>query len=862
MTEYVNRPELEQILIQAIVGGARGISVVGPGGTGKTRLVQEVLIRDELSDQAHIQFVDVSACSNGKEICQAIAESFGWALSYERYVESLTYQLRQRPSLLLCLDNAEGVLTALSELIPSWVSTCPQLTIVATSRAPIEYEGEQIFRISQFGFEATRGIKLFRNRAKMAGQSLDDTPEVDADIKKLLSGVSGLPLAIELAATLLRYSSLPELIDQVTSSAAGLEVVVGGSRGPTLSLDGCFKRSWELLNRWERIAIAQLSVFMGAFTMEQAEAVIEWGSGGDPPSKIQIVHSLVNQSLITRSEDEWGSRLLLLVPIRHWVSEKLDEFSALSDTLVLETACVNVDTGKVSSPSGTNLLSEKECGLLRYLAQRPGTPVTRETLLKEVWDYSASVVSRTVDTTMLTLRKKVDFGDFDHLKTVRGVGYQFCPLPGQFTARIEAKNRHLRWHVDRLNELWKEGGFTSTSTLREFQRRYRRDISMCVEHAIQQREAKDLEHLLRYGLYKRMNYSVDLALALVKIGDVNVGSTRKVIVDFFMLARAYEQVIEWSTDIEEDWVIECQFLIRYCRAQSFYMMGQYDNSLEILLELVQTKFPEGTPDWPITIIQSRIAMTHNRRGDVAGLIDILHRPDLPFRMDQLDVYNNDNAIHVCALVYDLQGEMEATRRFLERTYQQGNRNKAPSACAISVEELGILFYAQARAGNWPDAAEISEEKLIEASDLNQDRWEPKARCNARLAMVYAYQGRLEEAEAKLMHARGYLGTLNDVVALEQIIEVAACELAVKRGNLFDFRRCLDRLGVLLKETPYWLFNIIRSLLEIDYCALEENADGVRVRLKEAQELIDDLGCHPDFSLAQRLRVARDRYGVD
>ena len=865
MTGYVPRPELERQLIASIGHGARGITLVGPGGTGKTRLIQEVLPRDELHEKRNIQFVDVGLCGSEREVCETIAETFGWALSHQRWVESITYQLRQRPRLLLCLDNAESVRDTLNGLIPHWVSSCDEFAVVATSRIPLDYEGEQVFRVPPFGLdsdaELSRGRHLFRDRARMSGHTLEETPEVDAAIEALLLRVSGLPLAIELAATLLRYSSLSHVVEKLDVSITDLEAPSRGPAGTKLSLDACFSRSWDLLNRWEQVALAQISVFSGAFSMEQAESVIATGTVGNPPSPKAIVHSLVNQSLITPTQDQWGSRYVLLHPIRQWTDRKLDALSSFSDTLELETVRVNLTSATAGSAEGDLGLSDKECGLLRYLAERPGVAVTRATLLQEVWGYSESVVSRTVDTTMLTLRKKVDTGEFDHLQTVRGVGYKFLPLPGRFSARLEAQNRHLQWHVQRLNDLWVEGKLSSSPALREFQQCYRRDIAAAVQHAIEQRESDSLEALLRYGLYKGVNYPIDLALALIDIGDTNRPSTRKVIVDFLQLARDYEQVIQWSEDIGEDWEFALQFLIKYNRSQAFFMTGQYPRALALLVELLQTKFPETAPGWPISMIQLRIAMLHNRRGDLADMIDILHRPDLPYRIDQIDVYNNVNGIPLGALVFDLQGKSEQARRFLERTERQAKKENAPRATAAALEQLGLLFHEQARTGRWPDAAGIAEQKFKEALVLYENLWEPWARCSARLTSVYIQQGRLEDADAQLQRTRECASILNDVLTLEQIIEISACELAVRRGAPFELRRSLDRMDVLLLEAPFWFNDIVRHLLEMDYCALKNDTKGLHERVNKTQERVNGLGCHPDFSLAQRLRAVRLRYPV-
>jgi DNA-binding winged helix-turn-helix (wHTH) protein len=595
--------------------------------------------------------------------------------------------------------------------------------------------------------------------------------------------------------------------------------------------------------------------------MEQAEAVIDTGTAGGPASIKAIVHSLVNQSLITPIQDQWGSRFGMLHPIRQWVGGKLDDLSSISETLELETVRVHLTTATAVSAEGSIMLSDKECGLLRYLAERPGVPVTRATLLQEVWGYSESVVSRTADSTMLTLRKKVDTGQFDHLQTVRGVGYQFLPLPGRFSARIEAKTRHLQWHVQRLNELWVAGKLSSSPRLREFQACYRRDIAAAVQYAIEQRDGKSLEELLRYGLYKGVNYPVELAWALSEIGDTNQSSTRKVVIDFFQLARDYDQVIKWSETIGEDWAFSYRFLIRYNRAQAFFMTGRCEKSLELLLQLLQEGFPETAPLWPSIQVQLRIAIIHLQRGSLADMRSILHRLGLPQRIDQFDVYQNVNAIPLSAMIFDTRGETEQARRFLERTERRAKTDNAPRASASALEQLGLVFLSQARAGGWPDAAVLAEKNFREALVLYENLWESWVRCSARLTSVYIHQGRLDDADAQFQRTRECAALLNHVVRLEQVIEMTACELAVARSAVFDLRRSLDRLEFLLEETPFWFHDIVRHLLEIDYCALKEDTRGLHEMVNKTQQLVNDMECHPEFSLAQRLRAARLRYEV-
>lgn len=283
---------------------ARLVTLVGPGGAGKTRLSIAVAeqLAPELRDGA--VFVDLSQVTDPQLLLPTIAETAGEGLSDR--------------SLLLVLDNLEQLVpdvVPIAELLAS----APRVRVLATSRAPLRLSGEHEYPVPPL--PEHEAVQLFAARAR----AVDPSFEPDASVAEICRRLDGLPLALELAAARVKLLSSAELL-------RGLELTEGPRDAPERhrTLAATIRWSYDLLGEDEQRAFARLSVFSGGFTAEAADRVC--GVGFD------LVGALVENSLLQRRAGQRFAMLetirdfalgLLEAPVRRahaaWVAELAEE---------------------------------------------------------------------------------------------------------------------------------------------------------------------------------------------------------------------------------------------------------------------------------------------------------------------------------------------------------------------------------------------------------------------------------------------------------------------------------------------------------------------------------------------------------
>ena len=293
------------------------VTLVGVGGTGKTRLAVESARRlaPKFPDDAWL--VELAPVTHAEAVPHVVADLIGAVQQPGKTItQSVVDSLRHR-SMLLVLDNCEHVLDAAAELAEAITTRCDGVRILATSRENLAIRGEQVFRLESLSDE--HGAVLFRDRAKAAGARGD----LDMDtLARLSRRLDGMPLAIELAAA--RCASMsPEEIEQRFDDRFRL---LRGSRRGRLerhqTLRNTVAWSYDLLEPLERQVFDRLSVFAGGFTLEAAEAV----AGGDDLDLIDVkdaVTSLVDRSMVLASDTGDGTRFRLLETLRQYGEEQL-----------------------------------------------------------------------------------------------------------------------------------------------------------------------------------------------------------------------------------------------------------------------------------------------------------------------------------------------------------------------------------------------------------------------------------------------------------------------------------------------------------------------------------------------------------
>jgi predicted ATPase len=332
--------------IEGYLVTARLVTLLGPGGTGKTRLALEAAsnLRDHFD--ARVYLVDLSASRDVESFLSATARTLAVCDQDEApLLDAIKDQIGSQTTLVV-FDNFEQV-TAAALLVAELLRDCPGLTQLVTSREVLHVTGEQVYAIPPLalpGPETARpsiaelseyaAVQLFIERARAVRADFELTEEnVDA-VVELCVRLDGLPLAIELATARLALFSPQALVDRLNDR---LDLLTGGSRDAPerqRTLRDTISWSYELLTGEEQRLLALLAVFAGA-SLEAVESVAERTLAMEASEVLDGLGSLVNKSLVRQSDDgSGGTWLSMLETIRAFARERLHDDSSMLDTTV------------------------------------------------------------------------------------------------------------------------------------------------------------------------------------------------------------------------------------------------------------------------------------------------------------------------------------------------------------------------------------------------------------------------------------------------------------------------------------------------------------------------------------------------
>ncbi|MFJ8668051.1 AfsR/SARP family transcriptional regulator [Streptomyces sp. NPDC093600] len=302
---------------------ARLVTLVGPGGVGKTRLAQEVAgggsfveLAGHRGDAAELAEAVTAALGIREDAAVTLPRHGARAAAQGDATERLAAALRDRPALLV-LDNCEHVVDAVAELASGLLRAVPGLRILATSREPLAVPGEVVRPLGPL--PPADAVRLFAERASAASTSFALTDANRADVTEICARLDGIPLALELAATRLRALSTRELAQRLGDR---FRVLATGRRGVPArqqTLRAVIDWSWELLSAPERIVLRRLSVHRDGCTLDAAEAVC--GDGTAALDVVELLGRLVDRSLVIRD----GERYRMLESIAAYATERLEE---------------------------------------------------------------------------------------------------------------------------------------------------------------------------------------------------------------------------------------------------------------------------------------------------------------------------------------------------------------------------------------------------------------------------------------------------------------------------------------------------------------------------------------------------------
>lgn len=314
--------ESEITTVTDLMASTRLVTLTGVGGSGKTRLAIEAARRQIPSFDGGVFFVDLTPATTDDDVPGRMIDGINLSVVGSRKsVEQLATFLTSRRCLVV-MDNCEHVLEGVSETVGALLERCSQLVILATSREAISIAGEHVFRVPSLGIDGidSPAVELFVIRAREADSDFRMTPEDETGVVEICRRLDGIPLAIELAASLTRSMTIGEIKDRLDNR---FRLLTGGSRRSAQrqqTLFGAVDWSYSLLTTDEATMLRRLSVFHDGFDLQDVAPVTGFGE----PEASELVDSLVTKSLVdVIRADGMIVRRRLLETIRLFAQEKL-----------------------------------------------------------------------------------------------------------------------------------------------------------------------------------------------------------------------------------------------------------------------------------------------------------------------------------------------------------------------------------------------------------------------------------------------------------------------------------------------------------------------------------------------------------
>jgi len=324
---FVGREKELGDLEKRLDGDVRLLTLLGPAGTGKTRLAVRHGRQHLDRFPGGVWFCDLSEARSIEGIATAVATALDVPLGRDDPVVQLGHAIAGRGRCMAILDNFEQVVAHAAETAGRWVERAEEARFLVTSRERLHLPGEEIVALEPLGGE--EGAELFLARARAQRPGFDPRGEEREAVERVVRRLDGLPLAIELAAARVRVMGPEQIADRVSDRFRLLAGGEKGSRHATLraAIDG----SWELLEPWEKSGFAQASVFEGGFTLEAAEAVLDLEAWEEAPWVVDVVQALVDKSLLRIETPEGAAgepRFGMYVSLQEYAREKLGEEEA------------------------------------------------------------------------------------------------------------------------------------------------------------------------------------------------------------------------------------------------------------------------------------------------------------------------------------------------------------------------------------------------------------------------------------------------------------------------------------------------------------------------------------------------------
>ncbi len=344
LTELIGREE-EVREIKMRLASSRLVTLTGTGGVGKTRLALAVAEEVAVDYADGVWFVELASLSDPALVAQTVATALSLhEVAGRPSAMTVADFLRERQALLV-LDNCEHLLSVSAPLTAAWLSDCPSLCILATSRQPLGLTGEVAWRVPSLATPPPEAlgtqdknlvailmeysaVRLFVERVVGSGAVFALTVQNVAAVAQICHRLEGVPLAIELAAARVRSLSVEEINAKLDHR---FRLLTGGNTAlpRQQTLRAAIDWSYDLLTPQEKALLHRLSVFSGGWTLEAAELVcIGQASSAETIEEwevLDLLTGLVDKSLALPETREGHTRYRLLETVRQYAQERLVE---------------------------------------------------------------------------------------------------------------------------------------------------------------------------------------------------------------------------------------------------------------------------------------------------------------------------------------------------------------------------------------------------------------------------------------------------------------------------------------------------------------------------------------------------------
>ena len=327
LTSFVGRNE-ELAEIRSLLVRTRLLTLVGSGGSGKTRLALQLGadVLEQFPDG--VWFVELATIAEGELIPGQVAAAVGVREMPGRALLAILVERFQKSRTLLVLDSCEHLKEPVAGLVEALLRASVNLTVMATSQEVLHAEGELSWRVPSLDEEL--GVRLFVERARQVNPHFELGAGAET-VAQICRRLDGIPLAIELAAARIAVLSPAEILERLDDRLRLLTGGRGSAQSRQKTLRAALDWSYGLLSGAEQTLLARLSVFVGGWRLESAEAVCVGGEVAQD-EVLNLLTRLIDKSLVVIRPSEPGTRYELLDTLRQYALGRLEAGGAADQT--------------------------------------------------------------------------------------------------------------------------------------------------------------------------------------------------------------------------------------------------------------------------------------------------------------------------------------------------------------------------------------------------------------------------------------------------------------------------------------------------------------------------------------------------